>query len=188
MRVLKVIYSKSKVGLLVLTFYFIINWNTDFRFFSWGDIRLIIVLVIGTAILILIGNANLHEKLLERFRFNLFLMSTIVTLLFLMSYQPDEVTYSMIIVLKPYVYGLIIYSIGFNLLIRFITKQPDNSRQKLLTRREKEIYELILLGYNNKEMSEQLFIAETTVKKHVQNILKKLEVDSKEAIVEMNRK
>ncbi len=42
-----------------------------------------------------------------------------------------------------------------------------------LTRRESEIFELLLEDLPNKEIADKLFIAEATVKKHVQNILKK---------------
>ncbi len=39
-----------------------------------------------------------------------------------------------------------------------------------LTRRENEIYELLVKGNSNRMISEELCIAETTIKKHIQNI------------------
>jgi len=45
-----------------------------------------------------------------------------------------------------------------------------------LTEREKEICRLIGDGRNNKEISETLFISEGTVKNHITNILKKIEL------------
>lgn len=45
-----------------------------------------------------------------------------------------------------------------------------------LTIREKEVLKLIALGMSNKEIANQLFIAEKTVKTHVSNILSKLEL------------
>ena len=45
-----------------------------------------------------------------------------------------------------------------------------------LTRREKEVLELIARQYSNREIAETLFISETTVKRHVSNILAKLQV------------
>jgi DNA-binding CsgD family transcriptional regulator len=45
-----------------------------------------------------------------------------------------------------------------------------------LTEREKEICRLIGDGRNNKEISEALFISEGTVKNHITNILKKIEL------------
>jgi DNA-binding CsgD family transcriptional regulator len=55
----------------------------------------------------------------------------------------------------------------------------ENSRQFNLTGREKEIAKLICEGYSYKEVGEELFIAERTVAKHVQNIFEKVRVSSK---------
>jgi DNA-binding NarL/FixJ family response regulator len=46
----------------------------------------------------------------------------------------------------------------------------------LLTPRELEVLELIGYGYSNPEISEKLFISEKTVKTHVSNILRRLDV------------
>jgi DNA-binding NarL/FixJ family response regulator len=48
-------------------------------------------------------------------------------------------------------------------------KPPTN-----LTEREDEILRLIARGARDREVAEQLFISESTVKKHVQNVLRKL--------------
>ncbi len=53
-----------------------------------------------------------------------------------------------------------------------------------LTRRESEIFELLLLDLPNKEISDKLFIAEATVKKHVQNILKKADCGNRLELIE----
>ena len=45
-----------------------------------------------------------------------------------------------------------------------------------ITKREKEIMELISLGYSNKEIAEKIFVSVSTVDAHRYNILKKLEV------------
>lgn len=45
--------------------------------------------------------------------------------------------------------------------------------QYRLTDREAEIVHLILLGYNNQEIGDRLFLSINTVKKHVSNILEK---------------
>ena len=55
----------------------------------------------------------------------------------------------------------------------------ENSRQFNLTSREKEIAKLICEGYSYREIGEELFIAERTVAKHVQNIFEKVRVSSK---------
>ena len=43
-----------------------------------------------------------------------------------------------------------------------------------LTPREKEVLQLIAAGYNNREIAEQLYITERTVKNHVNSILRRL--------------
>ncbi|OWZ84909.1 response regulator [Natranaerobius trueperi] len=53
-----------------------------------------------------------------------------------------------------------------------------------LTIREKEILELMTQGFTNKEISKELYISEKTVKNHVSNILRKLEVsDRTQAVI-----
>jgi DNA-binding CsgD family transcriptional regulator len=66
--------------------------------------------------------------------------------------------------------------------LEFITWErrfEEKSRQYHLTNREKEIVKLIFRGYTYKQIGEQLFIAERTVTKHVQNIFEKAGVSSK---------
>ncbi|WDV47293.1 response regulator transcription factor [Clostridiaceae bacterium M8S5] len=48
--------------------------------------------------------------------------------------------------------------------------------KKNLTKREYEVITLIAEGLNNKEIAKRLFISEKTVKNHVSNIFKKIEV------------
>lgn len=48
-----------------------------------------------------------------------------------------------------------------------------------LTKREYEVLELIAEGMNNKEIGEKLYISEKTVKNHVSNIFRKLDVNDR---------
>ncbi|MBC2576501.1 response regulator [Peptostreptococcus canis] len=57
-----------------------------------------------------------------------------------------------------------------------------------LTKREKEVLCLLNNGYSNMTISKKLFISEGTVKKHISNILSKLELENRvEAILFANR-
>jgi DNA-binding NarL/FixJ family response regulator len=55
------------------------------------------------------------------------------------------------------------------------------NRENSITKREAEILELLAQGARDREIAEQLGIAENTVKKHVQNILRKLHVNNRTA-------
>jgi DNA-binding CsgD family transcriptional regulator len=58
-------------------------------------------------------------------------------------------------------------------------KIAEGCRQYQLTNREKEITRLICSGNSYKQIAENLFIAERTVTKHVQNIFDKVKVSNK---------
>ena len=51
-----------------------------------------------------------------------------------------------------------------------------------LSRREREVYELICDGFSNSEIAGRLFITEGTVKVHVQHVFDKLGVRSRTAV------
>lgn len=55
-------------------------------------------------------------------------------------------------------------------------------RAKGLTQREAEVARLAYNRLSNREIAEQLFISETTVKKHLSHIFEKLDITSREAL------
>ena len=57
--------------------------------------------------------------------------------------------------------------------------QPARAGIDLLSAREREVLALIALGDSNKVIGRKLDIAETTVKIHVQHILRKLQLTSR---------
>lgn len=59
---------------------------------------------------------------------------------------------------------------------KMIEKNEDNMKLENLTSREIEVLQLLAVGMFNKEVAENLNISERTVKNHVSNIFKKLEV------------
>ncbi len=66
-----------------------------------------------------------------------------------------------------------------------MSKIVEGERNPLLTEREKEIMDLMAKGTTNRQIAESLFISEKTVKNHVTNIFRKLEVGCRtEAVVE----
>ncbi|HBK89534.1 MAG TPA: DNA-binding response regulator, partial [Cytophagales bacterium] len=54
-----------------------------------------------------------------------------------------------------------------------------NEAIKLLTSREQELLRLLADGYRYKEISDKLFISINTIRSHIRNIYRKLEVQSR---------
>lgn len=66
-------------------------------------------------------------------------------------------------------------------------KEPICEKEKTLdlsklTRQEKVIAEMIKQGLSNREIGEELYISETTVKKHISNLFAKLEISSRKEL------
>lgn len=70
---------------------------------------------------------------------------------------------------------------------RKVVKEEKNDL-KCLTSREKEIAEYICMGLSNKEIGEKLFISANTVKNHVYNIYKKVNVKNKVELINLINK
>lgn len=61
-------------------------------------------------------------------------------------------------------------------------------RKPLLTKREKEVFELLVQDRTTKDIAEELFISEKTVRNHISNSIQKLGVKGRaQAIVELLR-
>jgi LuxR family transcriptional regulator of spore coat protein len=59
---------------------------------------------------------------------------------------------------------------------------------RLLTNREKEIFSLLINGYETIDISKKLFISEKTVRNHISNVIQKLDVKSRVgAVIELVR-
>ena len=58
----------------------------------------------------------------------------------------------------------------------------------ILTSREKEVFELLITNKTTKEIAEELFISEKTVRNHISNVMQKLQVKGRaDAVVELIR-
>ena len=65
------------------------------------------------------------------------------------------------------------------------TLRKENAPNIVLTRREKEVLELIADGMTNAEIAQQLFISVTTVDTHRKNLLAKLEAKNTAALIKI---
>lgn len=67
----------------------------------------------------------------------------------------------------------------------------DNKKYKpkdILTKREKEVFELLIQDKTTKEIAQILFISEKTVRNHISNAMQKLGVKGRsQAVVELIR-
>jgi NarL family two-component system response regulator LiaR len=59
------------------------------------------------------------------------------------------------------------------------SQEPKNLPGHDLTEREREVLKLMVEGLNNKQISERLFVSQSTAKSHVSNVLTKLNVNSR---------
>ncbi len=61
-------------------------------------------------------------------------------------------------------------------------------RKSLLTKREREIFELLIQDYSTKDISLKLNISEKTVRNHISNTIQKLGVSNRtQALIELLR-
>lgn len=64
----------------------------------------------------------------------------------------------------------------------------ENLKQKILTGREKEIFEMLIQNFSTREIANHLHISEKTVRNHISNTMQKLEVKGRaSAVVELLR-
>ena len=56
---------------------------------------------------------------------------------------------------------------------------PEGANINAITNKEKEVLRLIIKGYNNNKIAQELYIADSTVSNHIQNIFNKLKAESR---------
>lgn len=57
---------------------------------------------------------------------------------------------------------------------------------KVLTKREKEVFELLILNKSTKDIAKELNISEKTIRNHISNVMQKLGVNGRaSAVVEL---
>ncbi|OIJ10329.1 helix-turn-helix transcriptional regulator [Anaerobacillus arseniciselenatis] len=67
-------------------------------------------------------------------------------------------------------------------------KEHEFRPKPLLTKREKEVFELLVQDKTTREIAQQLFISEKTVRNHISNTMQKLGVKGRsQAVIELVR-
>ena len=69
--------------------------------------------------------------------------------------------------------------------ILYLYQQDPNKNniETSLSKREREVYYLVLQGYTNEQISQQLWISINTVKKHLKNMYQKLDVSNRTSFI-----
>lgn len=62
-------------------------------------------------------------------------------------------------------------------------EKNSNGLKELLSKRELEIFDFVLKGYTNEQISEKLWISINTVKKHLRNMYEKLGVSNRTSLI-----
>jgi len=196
--------------LTILIYIIALLWLVEFNVWVLFNIRMILMVLFGTLLLTL-ANYKKGMSLTELktpASWNAMITAYLTTFVLLFSRLSNNNDYSNLLHdvamnCRPLLYGLII-----NILLKgdsqkFIkTELPDDKieidsnmkldsniellHQKLrkigLTDREIEIAMFICNGLSNKEIGQQLFISESTVKKHTSNFYKKIKISNREQL------
>ncbi|HEY4601139.1 MAG TPA: response regulator transcription factor [Cerasibacillus sp.] len=67
-------------------------------------------------------------------------------------------------------------------------KDNEYKSKQILTKREREVFELLVQDKTTREIAQELFISEKTVRNHISNTMQKLGVKGRsQAVVELLR-
>jgi len=183
-KALKLLYWSG----LCIAFLGIIQLSTELNLLRLSNLRYLVILCLATALLMVPSYFKPKRVWRNALQFNLFLVGALLSMLMVLSYVSQELqVYRVSEVIQcfiPLIYSLIIYLPITNILQSIRKSEPiepysANAIQKIsivsldLSRREKEVIQLALLDLSNKQIAEKLYIQESTVKKHLQNIYKK---------------
>ncbi len=186
---------------MVLIFTCILFMITDLKIQRVLDLKSLLLVVLGTAFLT-IGNIRRpiqRNEIFSAISWNAFVVSYLVTFinLFLVLSKRDsssELFGEIANGCVPLLYGFLLHvffkeaSHHTEKLREDTSPQPSaiNAEELYfhyielgLTRKEAEIARLAKSGRTNKEIAEEMYIAESTVKKHMTHIFQKLSIDNR---------
>lgn len=181
-----------KYILAPIIFLGLINWSTDFTFVQIRDIPYVVIILTATLLLMALGN----EKTSYKVRFRTSIMTVGLLLTFMAMYKGisseggiEAIHRLLMISVKPMLLCLVMYPPLSLIAEKVESKWPvkleeeERSWEDMLSRREREIIELVRKDLSNSEIAEKLFISDLTVKKHVYNIMKKANVSKREDLL-----
>lgn len=156
---------------------------------TWTTFFIVIYCFIFLVCLLLCrhGQNNRYFNLIKSFS----IISGVTLIPFLLDILEELTPYLHIMELDFFPICIILFGIIFIITIlrnNRVVNMPYKTNLSLITKRENEVIDQILLGYTNKNISEKLFISESTVKKHIHNIFKKLDIKSRWELVKLVQK
>lgn len=190
--------KKISSNVIAITiFILLLCYSMDFEMAALFNLRLIILIVVGIAILFIphLIEGVKKDEIVELIGINgrtAGYIGTFILLFFNLSnlQEFENLLREVALSCRPLLYGFVIYEVCTP---RAEKKRkppeegiPEPLRNRLasagLTTREIQIALLINAGLSNKEIAEELFIAQTTVKKHISNIFDKLGIEKRNQI------
>ena len=187
--------EKAYKALLVAGYLVLMAAVLDFEVALIINLPMILYLMIGTALLtvIYLKRGQGRQALLLRVRLHLLITASLITFLSQLSLVAGigRSEHIELIIIRNFL--PIFYAMLFILLIDLFKgehtfmHQPLRSQQEPvltlkeidLTKRERMIAEVLAENISNKEIGERLYIAENTVKKHINNIFRKTGVKNR---------
>lgn len=188
-------------ALFVCGYLFLVTVLLGFRWerlFDWKEILLVLA---GCVLLTLPyrREGKTRRELLEIAGNNAMISSYLVTFILILG---EGLFQDILLRLRPILYGFVMMVLlkcpeekigtdaGRERASLEVKKQSVEvfCREKGLTAREIEIAQLVLLGLSNREIGEQLYIEESTVKKHLSNIFGKLQIENREQLKQCLKK
>lgn len=185
------------IALLILGSSFKINWGEEQIYqtqnFSVLFSIVLLFLVIGYSFIMKL----IHIKKIEDERKRILIKTSIMNIIFIPGFILDyyllKSGYYSVFIPIFYLCSSILFLLYFvkKHNADLITVQMFNDSQECIdylaqagiSKREKEIVDLILKGYTNRKIANQLFISLSTVKTHIKNIFQKLKVESRFEII-----
>jgi len=173
--------------IIIGIFLFLILWIVDFNVFEIFDIKIMFVMLLCIILLTTTSYKKSESDFRILFAYQVALTSIFATsLLFLQELSKSSII-NFIVPLQPILYGILFYILGYIYYNLTRDKSSGSTDHKTLLQekyglsiREVAIALEVLNDKTNKEIAAKLFIAESTVKKHVQNILRKTTVTNRQ--------
>ena len=199
--------KKGQVLLSLILYILILAGALHFNLWKLIDIRLILLMILGTVVLTL----PFYEKGIDRgelgYIFGRKAIEAGFIQTFLLLFVELQNNEDRVVLLRDIAMSFRPLLYGFCMQILFSEKGEEKSRELNLvkssakyekkadlnfaeilkayglTKRELEIAGLIAQGKSNGEIAEQLYISETTVKKHVSNMFEKMGISKREELM-----